>query len=92
MTPGIVAIRFDENSYFKIIPRFTPQWDYKHYKEHVGRKIIKVITLDNFYIRCDCDDGSVINGIRQPKLLRFLILQPPGFRVFCETETIHIKK
>ena len=30
---GIIAIRFDENSFFKTILGFTSAWDYKHYNE-----------------------------------------------------------
>ena len=43
-------------------------------------------------MKCDIFDGSVLNGVRQPKLFRFLLDKKPGFKVFCEPETLHYKK
>ena len=34
--PGIIAIRFDEKSFFSTILGFNPGWDYKHYNEHIS--------------------------------------------------------
>ena len=31
---GFIAIRFDENSFFRTIVGFTPSWVYKHYNEY----------------------------------------------------------
>ena len=36
---GIIAIRFDENSFFSTILGFTPGWDYKHYKQYLSQKL-----------------------------------------------------
>ena len=38
--PGIIAIRFDENSFFGTILGFTPGWDYKHYIQYISQKIV----------------------------------------------------
>ena len=43
-------------------------------------------------MKCDVIDGSVVDGIRQPKLFNFVLDKLPGYKVFCELETIHFKK
>ena len=39
---GIIAIRFDENSFFSSILGFTPGWDYKHYNKYISQKIVNL--------------------------------------------------
>ena len=36
---GIVAIRFDEKSFFSTVLGFTPGWDYKHCNEYISQKL-----------------------------------------------------
>ena len=43
-------------------------------------------------MKCDCIDGSVVNGIREPILFSFVLDKPAGYKIFCEPETIHYKK
>ena len=43
-------------------------------------------------MKCDCIDGSVLNGVRQPILYSFVLDKLPGYKVFCEPETIHYRK
>ena len=43
-------------------------------------------------MKCDCIDGSVVNGIREPILFSFVLDKPSGYKVFCEPETIQYKK
>ena len=40
--------------------------------------------VDNFH-------GSVVNGIREPILFSFVLDKPSGYKIFCQTETIHNK-
>ena len=35
---GIIAIRFDEKSFFSTILGFTAGWDYKHYNKYISQK------------------------------------------------------
>ena len=63
-----IAIKFDEQSFFISILGFTPGWDYKPYNEHMGQKIINLSTTNKIHLKCDCIDGSVIDGLRQPNL------------------------
>ena len=43
-------------------------------------------------MKCDAIDGSVVDGVRQPILFSFVLDKLPGYKVFCEPETIHYKK
>ena len=71
---------------------FSPHWDYKHFNEYISQKIINLSTLDKILFKCDVIDGSVVNGIREPKLLSFKLDKPKRYRVLCEPETVHYKK
>ena len=39
-------------------------------------------------MNCDVINGSIINGVQQPILCSFHLDKPPGYKVFCEPETI----
>ena len=43
-------------------------------------------------MKCDCIDGSIQNGARQPILYSFVLDKPSGYKIFCQPETIHYKK
>ena len=89
---GIIAIRFDENSFFSTILGFTAGWDYKHYNHYLSQKNVNLSNTNKIHLKCDAIDGSVVNGIRQPILYSFVLDKPSGYKVFCEPETIHYKK
>ena len=89
---GIIAIRFDEKSFFSTILGFTPGWDYKHYNKYISQKIVNLSNTNKIHLKCDAIDGSVVNGVRQPILYGFVLDKLPGYKVFCEPETIHYKK
>ena len=92
LTPGIIAIRFDEKSFFSTILGFNHGWDYKHYNQYISQKIVNLTNTNKIHLKCDVIDGSVVNGIRQPILYSFVLDKPSGYKVFCEPETIHSKK
>ena len=89
---GIIAIRFDKQSFFRTVLGFTSGWDYEHYNEYTGQKIVNLNSTNKIHLKCDCIDGSVLNGIPQPILFSFVLDKPSGYKVFCEPETIHYKK
>ena len=89
---GIIAIRFDEKSFFSTILGFTPGWDYKHYNQYLSQKILNLSNTNKIHLKCDVIDGSVVNGVRQPILYSFVLDKPSGYKVFSEPETIHYKK
>ena len=89
---GIVAIRFDGKSFFSTVLGFSPAWDSKHYNEYISQKILNLGTTNKKHLKCDCIDGSIQNGLRQPILFGFILAKPAGYKVFCEPGTIHYKK
>ena len=86
---GIIAIRFDEKSFFSTILGFTPGSDYKHYNQYLSQKIVNLSNTSKINLLCDAIDGSVVNGIRQPILYSFVLDKPAAYNFFCEPETIH---
>ena len=89
---GIIAIRFDEKSFFSTILGFTPGWDYKHYNKFVSQKIVNISNTNKIHLKCDAINGSVVKGLRQPILYSFVLDKLLGYKVFSEPETIHYKK
>ena len=89
---GIIAIRFDEKSFFSTILGFTPGWDYKHYNKYVSQKIVNLSNTNKIHLKCDAINGSIQDGVRQPVLFSFVLDKPSGYKVFSEPETIHYKK
>ena len=89
---GIIAIRFDEKSFFSTILGFTQGWDYEHHNEDISQKFVNLGSTNKIHLKCDCIDGSVVNGLRQPILYSFVLDKLPGYKVFSEPETIHYKK
>ena len=63
---GIIAIKFDEMSFFSTILGFTPGWDYKNYNQNRSQKIVNLSNTNKVHLKCDVIDGSVVDGIRQP--------------------------
>ena len=88
----IIAITFNEKSFFSTILGFTPGWDFKHYNQYLSQKIVNLSNISKINLLCDAIDGSLVNGIRQPILYSFVLDKPAGYKVFCEPETIHYKK
>ena len=89
---GIIAIRFDERSFFINILSFTQCWDYKHYNEYIGQKIVNLSSTRKIHLKCDLIGGSKLDGLRQHILFQFILDKFAGYKVFCEPETIQYKK
>ena len=92
VTPTILAIRFNENSFFTTILGFTSCWDYKHYNEYTSQKIVNLSTTNEIQLKCYVIDDSVINGIREPILYTFVLDIPSSYKLFCQPATIHHKR
>ena len=95
------TLRFDKQSFFHTLLGFSPYWDYKpNNSSHVlipgvypsDYIILNLNTIDKIQLKCDCIDGSIQDGVRQPILFSFVLDKPSGYKVFCEPETIHYKK
>ena len=70
---GIIAIRFDEKSFFSNILGFIPGWDYKFYNKYTSQKIVNLSNTNKIHLKCDAINGSVVNGLRQPILYSFVL-------------------
>ena len=81
---GIIAIRFDEKSFFSTILGLTAGWDYKHYNQYLSQKNVNLSSTNKIHLKCDVIDGSVVDGVRQPILYSFVLDKPSGYKVFCE--------
>ena len=68
VTNGIIAIRFDEKSFLSTILGFTSGWDYKHYNDYIGQKILNLSSINKIHLKCDIINSSLVNGSRQPIL------------------------
>ena len=47
---GIIAIRFDEKTFFNTVFVFTSGWDYKHYNEYISQKIINLSSTNKIHL------------------------------------------
>ena len=74
------TLRFDKKSYFHTLLKFEPYWDYKPtnaihadspgvYTSH--KIILNLNTISKIHLKCDCIDGSIQYGLRQPILPSF---------------------
>ena len=89
------TLRFDERSFFRTLLGFTPYWDYKPTNSsgvYTSDKIVKLSTVNIIHLKCDCNDGSVVNGLRQRLFYSFVLDKSPGYKVFYEPETVHYTK
>ena len=43
-------------------------------------------------MKCDCVDGSIVNGIRESILFSFSINTAPGYKLFKQPSTVLYKK
>ena len=90
---GIIAKKNSMiQSFFSNIFGFTPGWDYKHHNKYISQKTLSLGSTNKMHLKCDVIDGSVVDGLRQPILYSFVLDKLPGYKVFCEPETIHFKK
>ena len=95
------TLRFDKQSFFHTLLGFSPYWDYKpNNSSHVlisgvypsDKIILNLNTINKILLKCDCIDGSIQNGLRQPILFTFVLDKPSGYKIFSEPETILYKK
>ena len=90
------SLRFNNKSFFHTLLGFTPYWDYKPTNSspgvYISDKISNLNTKNKIHLKCDCIDGSIQDGVRQPILFSFILDKPSGYKVFSQPETIHYKK
>ena len=90
------TLRFGEKSFFHTLLGFEPYWDYKPTNGEgvytTDKIILNLNTINKIHLKCDCIDGSIQDGVRQPILFSFVLDKPSRYEVICEPETIHCKK
>ena len=48
---------------------------------HTSEKPVMITTTDKVHLKCDCVDGSIVNGIREQILFSFNLSAPPGYKI-----------
>ena len=89
---GLGTLRFDKKSFFHTLLGHDPYFDYKVPGVYNSNEIFNLNTTNKIHLKCDCIDGSIQNGLRQPILYSFVLDKPSGYKIFSEPETIHYKK
>ena len=85
-------MRFDK-TFFSTTLGLSPNWYYKPNIDYISHNELNITTNDKIPIKCDCIDGSIFNGIREPKLYSFTLDKPPGFKIyFFLSKRQYIKK
>ena len=59
---------------------------------HRSEKPVMITTTDKVHLKCDCVDGSIVNGIREQILFSFNLSAPPGYKIIKEPNIILHKK
>ena len=75
------TLRFDERSFVHALLGFEPYWDYKPTNSNHNaipgvytsdKFLLNLNTIDKIHLKCDCIDGSIQDGLRQPILFSFV--------------------
>ena len=53
---------------------------------------INITGIDKIHLKCDCIQGSIVNGIREPILYSFALSSPPGYKIYKEPRIKLFKK
>ena len=93
---------FTEKSFFYTILGYTQSRSYPledidgHYQLIAGSyksdKPINITGIDKIHLKCDCIQGSIVNGIREPILFSFGLSSPPGHKIYKEPRIKLFKK
>ena len=96
------TLLFTNKSFFYTILGFTQSHSYPlediegFYQliagSYKGDKPINITGIDKVHVKCDCIDGSIMNGIREPILYSFALDQPPGYKIYKEPKVKLFKK
>ena len=93
---------FTEKSFFDTILGFTQSRSYPlddmdgfyqliagSYQSDIP---INITGIDKVLLKCDCIQGSIVNGIREPILYSFALSSPPGHKIYKEPRVKLFKK
>ena len=57
-----------------------------------GDNPINITGIDKVHLKCDCIQGSIVNGVREPLLYSFALSSPPGHKIYKEPRVKLFKK
>ena len=93
---------FNEKSFFYTILGFTRSRSYPlddidgFYQLIAGSyksdKPINITGIDKIHLKCDCIQGSIVNGKREPILFSFALSSPPGHKKYKDPRVKLFKK
>ena len=96
------TLLFTKKSFFYTILGFTQSHSYPlddidgffqmiagSYKSN---KPINITGIDKVHLKCDCIQGSIVNGFREPILYSFALSSPPGYKIYTEPRVKLFKK
>ena len=93
---------FTEKSFFFNILGFTQSRSYPlddingFYQliegSYKSNKPINFTGIDKIHLKCDCLEGSIVNGIRESILFSFALSSPPGHKIYKEPRVKLFKK
>ena len=93
---------FTEKSFFYTILGFTRSHSYPlddidgFYQliegSYKSEKPINITGIDKIHLKCDCIQGSIVNGSREPILYSFALSSPPGHKIYKEPRVKLFKK
>ena len=58
---------------------------------HTSEKPVMITTTDKVHLKCDCVDGSIVNGIREKILCSFNLSAPPGYKIIKKTHNCFVQ-
>ena len=53
---------------------------------------INITGIHKIHLKCECIQGSIVNGIREPILYTFALNSPPGHKIYKEPTVKIFKK
>ena len=93
---------FTEKSFFYTILGFTQSRSYPpddidgFYQLIAGSyksdRPINISGIDKIHLKCDCIQGSIVNGVRETILYSFALSSPPGHKIYKEPRIKLFKK
>ena len=93
---------FTEKSFFYTILGFTqsrsyPSDDIDGFYQLIAGSYksdtpINITGIDKLHLKCDCIQGSIVNGVREPILFSFALSSPPGHKIYKEPRVKLFKK
>ena len=96
------TLLFTEKSFFYTILGFTQSRSYPlddidgFYQIIAGSyksdRPINITGIDKIHLKCNCIQGSIVNGIREPILFSFALSSPPGYKINKEPRIKLFKK